>query len=413
MPFQLDKEVLKPLVEQVNALAARPDNALKAQRWKYCNALGPQNRRERPPVIVCATFGPEFDGGRFRPALVCENEDLRKLEERLRTTLLRSRVVPDDAVYAPAAWHVPRAVRGWGCYGLSSRHEGATPGSGGAFHIQPVILEPRDLDKIQPEDLRWDRAQDEREFARWRDLVGDLLPVKFSPPTPVIMPINDYNFLRGPENLLMDLAADPEFAHEGIRRVAAGIEKWCRQLEELNLLELNNQGPYATDDLPAPGFDPQHVRLRDLFVFTEAQEFTSVSPEMHLEFAIRYERPIAELFGLVSYGCCEDLTNKIEQVATIRNLRQIGVTPWADPVKCAERIGERYSISWRPSPAVLASPLREAELRRSFREALSAFRANGCALSVMLKDLHTCGGDPARLTRWTEILNEEIEKVWD
>jgi len=93
-----------------------------------------------------------------------------------------------------------------------------------------------------------------------------------------------------------------------------------------------------------------------------------------------------------------------------RKCNSLGVTPWADVGKCAEKIGGRYSISWRPNPAHLAGDFNEAFIRSYLRHGLAALK--GCAFHVFLKDIHSCGGRPERLTRWTQILNEEIERLW-
>ncbi|GAI58840.1 unnamed protein product [marine sediment metagenome] len=47
-------------------------------------------------------------------------------------------------------------------------------------------------------------------------------------------------------------------------------------------------------------------------------------------------------FGLVAYGCCEDLTYKVDMLRQIPNLRRIAVPPFADAAKCAEQIGRDY-----------------------------------------------------------------------
>jgi len=209
---------------------------------------------------------------------------------------------------------------------------------------------------------------------------------------------------------MMDMVDNPGFLHEAHALIAEGYRRWILQAERMGLLQLNNWLTLSNDVLPAPGFDPARVRLRDTFVWCEAQEYTGVSPAMHKEFALRYEQPLIEMFGLCTYGCCEDLTCKLDDLFEIRNLRQIGVTPWADVEKCAAKIGARYSISWRPNPAHLAGDFNEAFIRGYARHALEALK--GCAFHVFLKDIHSCGGKPERLTRWTQIVNEEIAKMW-
>ena len=92
-------------------------------------------------------------------------------------------------------------------------------------------------------------------------------------------------------------------------------------------------------DLPAAGCDPAHVRLADMWGSAEAQELAQVSPDMHEEFSLRYERPLLASFGLTGYGCCEDLTRKLGLAKTIGNLRRVSISPFADVDACAERLG--------------------------------------------------------------------------
>jgi hypothetical protein len=125
---------------------------------------------------------------------------------------------------------------------------------------------------------------------------------------------------------------------------------------------------------------------------------------------LQYQLPIMAQFGLASYGCCEDLTHKIDILRQIPNLRRIAVSPFADAQRCAEQIGEAYVMSWRPSPAEMVSVQFEPDhIRRVTREALAAARANGCHIDVTLKDVETVQGDPARVPGWVRIVRETIE----
>jgi len=72
------------------------------------------------------------------------------------------------------------------------------------------------------------------------------------------------------------------------------------------------------------------VTRAQLWGYMAAQEFTAVSPAMHEEFLLRYQLPILKQFGLVAYGCCEDLTKKIDMLRQLKNLRDIAVTPVAN-----------------------------------------------------------------------------------
>ena len=110
-------------------------------------------------------------------------------------------------------------------------------------------------------------------------------------------------------------------------------------------------------------------------------------------------------YGLVAYGCCEDLTHKIDMLRQIPDLRRIAITPVADVARCAEQIGEDYVMSWRPNPAQMGCCGFDDDLIRSVtRQAFEDSR--GCHIDATLKDVQTVEGDISRLRRWVDITRE-------
>jgi len=130
---------------------------------------------------------------------------------------------------------------------------------------------------------------------------------------------------------------------------------------------------------------------------------------MHDEFLLQYQLPIMREFGLVAYGCCEDLTRKIGILRQIPNLRRIAVTPWADVRRCAEQSQQNYVFSWRPNPAEMACCGFDADhVRRVIGAGLEA--ARGCHVDIILKDVQTLQGEPERLRRWVQVVREVSAK---
>ncbi len=122
-----------------------------------------------------------------------------------------------------------------------------------------------------------------------------------------------------------------------------------------------------------------------------------------------YQLPMLNKWGLVAYGCCEDLTQKIDMLRQIHKLRQIAVTPVANVAKCAEQIRDDYVFSWRPNPTdMVCCGFDEAKIRAIIREGLSMTR--DCRVHLHLKDVETVEGDVDRLGRWVEIVRDEISK---
>jgi len=160
--------------------------------------------------------------------------------------------------------------------------------------------------------------------------------------------------------------------------------------------------PYA-QELPDPSPSHQAVTRDQLWQFFAAQELTLVSPAMHDEFMLQYQLPIMERFGLISYGCCEDLTKKIDIVRQIPNLRRIAVAPVADVRRCAEQIGQDYVLSYRPNPSQMVCCGFDPQLiRKVIGEDLQA--ADGCHLDITLKDIQTVEYQPQRLRDWVKIV---------
>ena len=75
--------------------------------------------------------------------------------------------------------------------------------------------------------------------------------------------------------------------------------------------------------------------------------------------------------GLTGYGCCEDLTRKLDLVFTIPHIRRISISPWADVDACAAKLGDRYIFSWKPHPAHLAGRFDPDRVRAYIRHTLA------------------------------------------
>jgi hypothetical protein len=187
------------------------------------------------------------------------------------------------------------------------------------------------------------------------------------------------------------------------------------QLEEQGLLghgqaTIHCSGAY-TDELPAEGFDPDHSRARDLWTSGMAQIFASVSPAMHQEFELDYANRWYERFGLVYYGCCEPLHDKIDIIRGIPHVRKISMSPWVDVEKGAERIGPDYVFSRKPSPALLAVDSWDpGAVRRDLEDTLETCARHGCPVEFILKDISTVRYQPQRLWEWADIAMQVVQQ---
>ena len=407
MPFDSgDRTILRDLATRVAEIASLPVMAARRSMWKKHNAL----ERVRPMILVF----PEGSWRELLPTetLACKTARAREMEWELRRRLYCHEHIPDDAV-VEREWAVdrPYKVSGWGLEPISIPSSQDT----GAVRFEPVICTSKDLRKLRcPEvtvngrsNLMLDEVQ---------ELLGDILDVRERGVRCVSFHMMSvYCRLRGHANVMMDMLTEPEWLHEAMSFLANGYSSVLKQWQALNLLDLNNDGTYHssggvgyTNELPRPGYNPERIEPCDMWASAEAQELAGVSPELHEEFALQYERRLLGPFGLNGYGCCEDLTQKLDLVLSIPNIRRVSISPFADVERCAEKLQAWCIFSWKPHPAHLVGHFDEPSIRAYIRRALEM--TTGCVVEMILKDTHTCESRPERFTRWTRMARELAEQ---
>jgi hypothetical protein len=210
---------------------------------------------------------------------------------------------------------------------------------------------------------------------------------------------------------MIDMYESPDELHRLLAFMRDGILANNQAAEDAGHYTLtsghNQAMPYAEGlEPPRPNSGPR--QRRELWGFCAAQEYTLISPAFHEEFLFQYQKPIFEHFGLVHYGCCEDLGRKIDMLRQLQNLRSIAVTPVADVRLCAEQIGTDYVMAWRPNPTdMVCCGYDEGRVRRIITEGLTACR--GGFPHIHLKDIETVEGDTTRLTRWVRLVRHLAE----
>jgi len=406
MSFQHDASILRELAQRYLEICHQPVQQERRELWRRHNSLQPT----RPLVLVM--FGDSWDEMPESRQLQCEDPMLRWQEMLLRRALVQDRL-GDDTIFEP--W-----IEEWATYifppnGRWGVEITTTPPDqhGGAFHQEPVLKELGDIERLVAPRHAIDEAKTAERLGRLRDAVGDAIEVK-EIRSPYFRSFrgdisNDLGYLRGIDQLMLDMIDNPEWLHRLLAFMRDAILAAHETAEAAGDWRLtggvNQSMPYA-QELPDPGAHDRPVTRRELWGYMAAQEMTLVSPAMHEEFMFQYQRPILEKFGLVSYGCCEDLTRKIGMLRQLPNLRRIAVTPFADVQKCAEQIGTDYVISWRPNPALMVCcGWDETRIRRVLREGLAACR--GLHLDITLKDVQTVEHEPHRLRDWVRLVREE------
>ena len=393
-----DAQTLRELAKRYAELSNSPIQDQRRDLWRRHNSL----IKTRPPIYVRAGWSeaPEVH------VRQCADPFCQAYESWLRVQLFRGGI-GDDSTFEP--WITVPAVHkasGWGLTG--SRRYPAE--AGGSYKVDYPVKELEDAEKLQTPRHEIDEEQTARNADRLREIVGDILTVNVDRGPAWWMwsadISTDLGHLRGIENFMLDMTDNPQWLHRLLAFMRDGILRAHQQAEDAGdwgLCDHQNQAMPFARELLDPAANVLGVKRKQLWVFAAAQEFTLVSPRMHEEFLLRYQLPILSRFGLVAYGCCEDLTKKIDMLRRIPNLRRIAVAPAADVRKCAEQIGRDYVISYRPNPALMVSVGFDPDrVRRLVTAAMDACR--GLCGDITLKDVETVQGRPDRLHEGTRIV---------
>ena len=405
-----DRGILRELARRVADIAGEPTMAERRQMWIEHNSL----RSTYPMMLIF----PEGAWVELLPdaSLQCEDERAREIERNLRIRIYGYEHFQDDTV-VEKEWIVSKVVHDTG-WGLTPRHT-PSPQARGSWRFDPVIREPSDLKKLTFPRISYDENASLRELAEAEDLLGDVLAVTLKGVNRISYHLmNQYTGWRGLAEVMTDMYAEPQMLHDAMAFLEEGHRQVLRQYVEQDLLSINNDGTYHcsggngyTDQLPGPDADPSRVRPSDMWASAEAQEMALVSPQQHAEFVLNYEKRLLEPFGLTGYGCCEDLSRKLDYVFSIPHIRRISISPWADVDNCADILRGDYIFSWKPNPAHLVGQFDPVALREYVRHTVEVTQANGCVLEMILKDTHTCQHHPERFDAWTRVAREVIQEV--
>ncbi len=403
-----DREILRRLAAKVAEIASGPGEDKKRRLWTSHNML---NTKE--PVILC---DPENGWNEIitKDLIECSGSLAQRWEVVLRKEVYWSENIKDDKVIEP--FFDIGYTHSDDEWGLVSRVSGGT--GGGSYVWDAPVKNIGDVEKMHYHKIEVDHQTTRAAIDTAEDTFGDILQIRLTGRWWWTLGLTlDLAFLRGLENIMMDMIDDPGLIHRLMTILRDGTLKKLDYLEENSLLALNNDsyigsgGFGYTDELPAPGFDEKKVRTIDMWGFGDSQETGSVSPGMFKEFVFPYQVPLLKRFGLNCYGCCESLDERWEIVKEIPNLRRVSVSPWSDLELMAKNLGDRYIFSMKPNPAVLAVPVMDQEVvRKKISDALN--KTKGCIVEIIMKDNHTIGNNPDNIINWVRILREEIEKVY-
>jgi hypothetical protein len=406
-----EKLYLQDLARKIADIASQPLQQEKIALWKRINALKPA----KPPVLI---FPGAWEELLPPETFVVQDPFYRLFEADFRKRIYYAEVLLDDCVISDKVYsQIVVKNTGWGIKADIVRSEELQ----GSSHFEPVIKEEEDIEKIRSPEVSVDWKASAENHDRTMSLFDGILKVEKRGIHSVGFKVmDDFAVWRGFDNLFQDLMERPEWIHRVMRKMTDASIAMFDEYEKLGVLSPNSGTGCAeywigsgslgyTDELPQKGFDPAHVRSRDMWGFATTQIFSLVSPQMHDEFAITYEKEFLSRFGLNCYGCCEPLHRKMDYVKKIPNLRRVSMSPWVDVEEGAAAVGNKYVFSYKPNPALFVAPTWDADaVRKGLTDVLEKTR--GCIFELVMKDISTCGNHPERLVEWVRIAKEAVER---
>ena len=394
---------VRELAAQVAVIAQTPRMDAIKQRWRDVNAL---RKPDRAPVW-CRPVGcwkeiiPEKE-------LVCATPWLRDLEYGFLQALFK-RDLDDDS---PVEDYIGvRAVfdkdpeNTWGLEVRRRRPEV----DGGAWAYDPPIESQDDLDLLETPAFTYNAAATRRRVQQMSELFDGIMPVKLTAAPLLGATLGTAAAdLRGLGQMMIDMAAEPELMHRLMAHLRDATLSALDTLEASGLITQNTIGPMTgSDPIGEPGPDGK-LTCKNLWCMANSQEFEQVGPAMWEEFCLDYQKPIFERFGLVGYGCCENLTLKIDAVLSIPNLRIFTSSAWTDLSKVMEKVGTDYCIMWRQKAGDVVFPDDTDTIKRDLLD--GAKQLQGCHYQIVLRELQTLAGHPTRLHDWTRFAKEAAEQ---
>ncbi len=404
-----DKQILRDLAKQVAEIAAQPVQKERIKNWTALNSLKPN----RPMVFA----DPQNGWGELTPTnpCQCEHPSVSHWEWNLRASLIRNQLIKDDAPIMnilDVNWDIK--ITGFGL--AETQHR--TGFEGGSYRWEAPIKTADDMKKLTFQEFDVDRESTEATYCLAQEIFGDILNVRK-------VGVNFFRFgltrvlihLRGLDQMMIDMYEEPELLHDLMAFLRDNHTHFMDFCERENVLSLNNGpemingsgGNAVNTDLPASDFNGT-VRLKDMFCWGESQETVGVGPKQFDEFVLAYQLPLMKRFGLVDYGCCEPVDNKIDLIiAKVPQLRWVSVSPWANREMLAQKIGNKFVYVYKPNPSRICSPTpdwkaAEEEVRETLRI------AKGCNVSLIMKDTSTFHHQPDRITRWSDMARRICEE---
>lgn len=426
MISQKDRNIIRGLATKWMEFASLPVMAERKRLWKAVHDL----KAERPVILFETAW---IDGYVAADEILCEDPFLRSVEHSMRITLRQAEELGDDLVVEPyyrLGWKMVLSD-----YGVPVEIRAPMDAEKSiAYSFSFPLATQDDISKLRRRTMGVDREKSLRLLRTLEDVMGDILPIKLGNYDPFISEFDVgefgdlgfngnfffgltwqlYRFI-GNERLLYWVYDHPETIHKLMSYMLDDRIALFEFIEKEGLLDFNTDSQMAgprsygyVSDLPEPD-SQRKVQLKDLWGWAESQEFDMISPQMYKDFVLPYLAKLSEKFGLVYYGCCERVDDRLPLIMdAIPNLRSVSVSGWSNFAKTAELLGKKYVYSRKPKPVHMSGSNPDWDcLEKDMKSTRAA--AKNCNLEILFRDVYSTNGDRTRLKKWVEMTKAIFE----
>lgn len=407
-----DITILRDLGKKYMDIATLPVQKEKIELWKAIN----RGKMQRPMVVIDQLPINELNNNN---ELTCQIQDpfWRNIEFDLRFTLYKWNHFPVDMVLDPFIT-IPKAITNsrYGIGRVVDTLETDPTGSVVAQHFTNQFNSMEDVEKIKDMIITHDAVTSKLRLDQASHIFDGIAPVKSSGGIQFHLGVWDtISEFMGVENIYFGLMDRPELLHAIVNKMTNSVLAGIKQANELGIMNdsINTchcSYTYTDELLPTSGAGKGPVS-KNSWAFGLAQPFSSVSPDVTEEFELPYISKMAEQFGMIYYGCCDRLDDRLDLVKRIPNVKKVSCSPWSNRHVFAEKIGPKLTMSNKPNPAFIAtSSVNYDEIRRDLRETVKAAKDNNVNLEIILKDISTVQYQPERIKKWAEIAMEVVSE---
>lgn len=410
VPTANEKIRLRALAAKYSELAQSDVMKERKTGWKAVRDLKPVR-----PMILFETL---TVAGFVQPdEFECENEYLRNVEYSFVEALKHYKTVDDDIVfenYFQLAWRTHKSD--WGIQ-IIEHHASDSM----AYLSNFPIKEPADLAELKTRTFSVDKERTLGFKKVLEDIFGDILPIRIGN-IDKFFPDMGFNPFCGNNAPLITMDVFKMMGYESMSFWAYDNEVEFRQLlqyllddnirymewmEAEGLLTLNTDNQFAgpsgygyVSDLPEA--DGKPAKISDCWTWCESQETNVFSPQMFNELFLPYLAEYSNRFGLVTYGCCEPLDDRIEYVKkAIPKLRTVSVSGWNNFEKIAEQLGKDFVYCSKPKPTYISGKFPDWDgARNEIKRVWNA--AKDQPLEFIVRDVYELDGDLGRVSKWVE-----------